>query len=147
MLNKCPISPERSEIWAWLEASPPPLWRDGWGSELKVKLLMGSLLYFFERVPAFFCLISRNDEFTMRFSTVLPVVFAGLAMAWDERAGDIFSKKSGVKTSGNSSGVFVDVGGGTFRLFLFLFFSVVFGDGGVGGVVTERLEGGARYEK
>lgn len=54
----------------------------------------------------------------MRFSTALPVVFVGLAMAWDERAGDIFSKKSGVKTSGNSSGVFVDVAGGEFDFFL-----------------------------
>lgn len=66
----------------------------------------------------------------MRFSTALPVVFAGLAMAWDERAGDIFSLKSGVKTSGNSSGVFVDVGGGKFKLF-HPYFQVVLGVGGV----------------
>lgn len=63
----------------------------------------------------------------MRFSTALLVVFTGLAIAWDERAGDIFSKKGGVKTSGNSSGVFVDVAGGMFEFFS-CFFPIIVED-------------------
>ncbi|CAG8976670.1 hypothetical protein HYALB_00012062 [Hymenoscyphus albidus] len=55
----------------------------------------------------------------MRVSTVAVLLFSGAVKAWDEHAGEVFSKiagsslkcGSGVQTGTNSSGVFQDVGG------------------------------------
>ncbi|CAG8959886.1 hypothetical protein HYFRA_00013158 [Hymenoscyphus fraxineus] len=55
----------------------------------------------------------------MRVSTAAVLLFSGAVKAWDEHAGEVFSKiagssmkcGSGVQTGTNSSGVFQDVGG------------------------------------